>query len=189
MPMNEIRFLSKNKFKIEEVSEIMTGSSLTVIPINRKISEIQSNDVEELLHDKCMKAFKMIGKPLFVEHTGLEISALNGFPSGLTQLFWDTVKADKLSAMIGYQKDNKVVAKTHIGYCDGKKIHFFSGEISGIIPKKPRGSRDFQWDCVFQPDGHALTFSEMSSTQKNAISMRKLALEKLRSHLEAEYAS
>ena len=109
MPMNEIRFLSKNKFKIEEVSEIMTGSSLNVIPINRKISEIQSNDVEELLHDKCMKAFKIIGKPLFVEHTGLEISALNGFPSGLTQLFWDTVKADKLSAMIGYQEDLSLI--------------------------------------------------------------------------------
>jgi len=188
MQMNEIRFLSKNEFKIAEVGQIMAGSSITVITINRKISEIQSNDVEELLHDKCMKAFKMIGKPLFVEHTGLEISALNGFPSGLTQLFWDMVMADKLAAMIGTQKDNKVIAKTHIGYCDGKKIHFFSGEVSGVIPKEPRGNRDFQWDCVFQPCGFEQTFAEMNSAQKNAISMRKLALEKLKLHLEDEHA-
>jgi len=184
--MREIRFLSKNNFKIEEVSEILFASSIRVVPVHRDISEIQSNDVKELLHDKCMKAFAMIGKPMFVEHTGLEISALNGFPSGLTQLFWDTVQADKITEMIGGQTDNKVIAKTNIGYCDGKKIHFFSGEISGIITPTPRGNRDFQWDCVFQPDGHSKTFSEMDASEKNSISMRKLALEKLMAHLENE---
>jgi len=187
--MNEIRFLSNNKFKIAEVSQIMSASSIDVIPISRRIAEIQSDNVKELLHDKCMKAFQMIGKPIFVEHTGLEISALNGFPSGLTQLFWDAIQADKLSEIIGYQKDNKVIAKTNIGYCDGRKIHFFSGEVSGVIPKKPRGSRDFQWDCAFMPDGFDQTFAEMGPVKKNAISMRKIALGKLREHLENNYAS
>lgn len=182
--MREVRFISKNEHKISEVSEILDSPSIRVIPVNLEISEIQSNDVKELLHDKCLKAFKVIGKPLFVEHTGLEISILNGFPSGLTQLFWDAVEADKMTSLFGSQDDNKVIAKTHIGYCDGKKIYFFTGEIAGTIPKEPRGGRDFQWDCVFEPEGFDKTFAEMEAVEKNAISMRKIALENLRAHLE-----
>ena len=36
---------------------------------------------------------------MFVEHTGLFIEALNGFPGGLTQLFWDTVGAERVAAL------------------------------------------------------------------------------------------
>ena len=49
-----------------------------------------------------------------------------------------------------------------------------------------RGNRDFQWDCVFQPDTYDKTFAEMGE-QKNTISMRKIALEKLRNYLEESY--
>ena len=182
--MKEIRFLSFNQKKIDEVTAIMAASSIKVIPTKQRIAEIQSDDVNALLRDKCMKAYKIAGRPIFVEHTGLEISYLNQFPKGLTQLFWDTLEADKIADLIGKQKDNKVTAITNIGYCDGKKIHFFSGAVSGIIPPAPKGPREFQWDCVFQPDGYSKTFAEMDATEKNKISMRMLALRAFRKYLE-----
>jgi len=178
----EIRFVSRNQFKIEETKEIMLGSGIDIIPFNRKIEELQTLDVQSLVKDKLMKAFSLIGRPLFVEHTGLYIKYLNEFPAGLTQIFWDSLEADKFAELIGNLPDTTVLAKTTIGYCDGKQIYYFEGEVSGNIVNTPRGSRNFQWDCVFLPSGGRQTFAEMG-TAKNDISMRKQALEKFKKFL------
>jgi XTP/dITP diphosphohydrolase len=178
----EIRFVSRNQFKIDETKEIMLGSGIDIIPFNRKIEELQTLDVKSLVKDKLMKAFSLIGRPLFVEHTGLYIKYLNGFPAGLTQIFWDSLEADKFSELVGNLPDTTVLAKTIIGYCDGKQIYYFEGEVNGNIVNIPKGSRDFQWDCVFCPLGHSQTFAEMGLA-KNDISMRKQALENFKKFL------
>ena len=38
----------------------------------------------------------------------------------------------------------------------------------------------FGWDVIFIPEGHERTYAEMSSQEKNAISHRKRALDKLK---------
>jgi XTP/dITP diphosphohydrolase len=78
-----------------------------------------------------------------------------------------------------------VTAKTWIGYCDGRRIYQFEGEIRGRIASQPRGDRSFQWDCVFVPDGYEETFAEMGE-RKNQISMRRIALDRLAAHLKGE---
>ncbi len=179
----EIRFVSGNQFKIDETKEIMKGSGHTIIPFDKKIEELQTLDVTNLVKDKLLKAFNFIGRPLFVEHTGLYIKYLNDFPGGLTQIFWDRLNADKFAELVGNLPDTTVVAITTIGYCDGMKIHYFKGEVKGNIVNSPRGNRDFQWDCVFLPEGESRTFAEMGAA-KNEISMRKQALEKLKTFLQ-----
>lgn len=178
----EIRFISCNKFKIGEAREILTPMGINVIPIDKKIEELQTQDSHRLVKDKVLKAFVDIGRPLFVEHTGLYLAYLNQFPGGLTQIFWDTLQADKFSELFGHTPDIMVVAKTIVGYCDGLKVHFFEGEISGAISAKPRGNRDFQWDCVFIPQGYDKTFAELGAL-KNQMSMRRIALDKLANYL------
>lgn len=173
-----IRFLSSNSEKIQEVTRILKPAGIEAIPIDHKIEEIQSLDVEALLRDKAIQAFRYLGRPVFVEHTGLYTDELNNFPAGLTQIFWDTLKADKVTKLFDRLGNQRVTAKTHIGYVDAKLIHTFEGSISGCFSDKPRGSRKFQWDCVFIPDGKTQTFAEMGTDQKNKISMRKLALDK-----------
>ena len=177
-----IRFISANSFKIAEVRKILEPVGVNITPVELDIRELQTNDVNELVRDKCLKAFHKVKRPLFVEHTGLEIEALNGFPSGLTQLFWDTIKADRVSQLFGCGTNTKVVAKTTICFCDGKKLHIFDGSVDGFISHAPRGSRLFQWDCVFIPSGYEQTFAEMGE-RKNEISMRRLALEKFGDYL------
>ena len=66
-----------------------------------KIEELRTEDLRLLVSDKLLRAFKMIGKPVFVEHTGLFIRSLNGFPGGLTQTFWDKLQAAGFSELIG----------------------------------------------------------------------------------------
>lgn len=181
----EIRMVSSNPEKIKETEEILKGSKINLIPVNFKIEELQTDDVNRLIRDKILIAFKKIGKPVFVEHTGLYIDYLNGFPGGLTQIFWDTLKEDKFAKIVGGFPDTKLTAKTRIAFCDGKQLYFFEGEVRGTVPKTPRGPRAFQWDCVFIPDGENETFAEMGSTRKNLISMRKNAFDEFKKYIDS----
>jgi XTP/dITP diphosphohydrolase len=178
-----VRFLSGNQHKIREAEAILASVGVTVVPINMRLEELQTPDASAIVRDKAIKAFHKTGHPLFVEQTGLFIDVLNGFPGGLTQVFWDTLRADRVSELFGQGKNTGVTAKTIVGYCDGKTIRQFSGEIKGKIAPEPRGDRAFQWDCVFIPDGSSQTFSEMGE-RKNDISMRSIALKHLAKHLE-----
>jgi len=180
----KIRFLSGNKHKLEEVRKILEPAGVEVLAVREKIEELQTEDVERLVRDKLSKAFALIGRPLFVEHTGLYLAGMNGLPAGLTQIFWDKLEADKFTALVQGLGDASVTAKTVLGYCDGRQIHIFSGEIHGMVSATPAGPRDFQWDCVFVPNGHTETFAEMGD-RKNVISMRRRALDSFAEFLNA----
>lgn len=176
--------MSGNAHKIAEVQRILTPVGVEVVPVSRKIEELQTEDVEKLVRDKLTKAFEAIGRPLFVEHTGLYLSGLNGLPAGLTEIFWNRLEADRFADLVAGLGDAKVTAKTILGYCDGHKIHLFEGSIEGVVPLAPAGSRDFQWDCVFVPNGSTQTFAEMG-TAKDDISMRRRALDSFAAHIKS----
>jgi XTP/dITP diphosphohydrolase len=175
-----LRFLSSNPNKIAEARAILSPGGFELISVERKLDEIQSGDVEFLVRDKCIKAFRLIGRPVFVEHTGLYIEALNGFPGGLTQVFWDTLGAERVSKLFG-REDGAAVARTRIGYCDGRCVHQFEGEVSGSLASEPRGDPS-QWDCVFIPEGSDETLAEMGE-RKNEVSMRRKALDQFAAYL------
>ena len=180
-----IRFISKNEHKHKEAVSILSDAGVDVSMVTLRIDEIQSESIEHIVHDKVTKAFRQIGRPLFVEQTGLYLSQLHGLPGGLTQVFWDSLQANRFCELFGTGKDTAVIAKTVIGFTNGRLVHLFEGEVSGTIVAEPRGSRDFQWDCVFQPNGFDQTFAEMGDT-KNKISMRRKALDELAKHLRGD---
>lgn len=183
-----IRFMSGNEHKITEVKRILAPVGVDIVPVSRKIEELQTEDVESLVRDKLTKAFEAIGRPLFVEHTGLYLSGLNGLPAGLTQIFWDRLQADRFANLVAGLGDAKVTAKTVLGYCDGHKIHLFEGAIDGTVPRMPAGPPDFQWDCVFVPNGSTQTFAEMGAAKDN-ISMRRKALDLFAAHIKSARGS
>ncbi len=180
-----IRFLSKNENKINEAKTILEPLGAKIVPISFPINELQTLDVKAIVRDKALRAFAKIGHEIFVEQTCLYIDALNGFPGGLTQPFWDTLKADRFCELFGQGENCGLTAKTWIGYCDGQRIHHFEGEIRGAVSRAPRGDPTFQWDCVFVPDGHEMTFAEMGE-KKNEISMRRIALNAFADHLRGK---
>jgi len=59
----------------------------------------------------------------------------------------------------------------------------FEGTVNGRIIKEKRGTGGFGYDPVFVPDGYNLTFAEMSLAEKNKISHRARAFEKLKEFL------
>ncbi|MGH7961387.1 MAG: non-canonical purine NTP pyrophosphatase, partial [Candidatus Binatia bacterium] len=70
---------------------------------------------------------------------------------------------------------------TLFGYYDGTSLRVFPGVAAGIVPEVPRGTNGFGWDAIFQPVGSDRTFAEMTAEEKDHFSMRRLALEQLRS--------
>lgn len=179
----KIRFLSSNEFKIGETKKMFEDSNIEIVPLKIKIEELQTSDEKKLVKDKLLKAFKKIGKPLFVEHTGLYLKKLNYMPGGLTQIFWDSLGHDNFSSIYGNLDNTNATAKTLIGYCDGLNLYFFEGEINGKISNTPKGSTEFQWDCIFIPEGYTQTFAELGE-KKNEISMRKKAIVEFINFLE-----
>lgn len=181
----DIRFVTKNPHKAEEVEAILGDIGVSIVHAPLKIHEIQTEDIQDIVRDKVLKAFNSIGRPVFIEHTGLYIDSLQGFPGGLTQVFWDKLKADNFSSLLGGLDNTSLTARTVIAYCDAKKIHTFEGAVKGNISPEPRGDRAFQWDCVFIPNGYDKTFAELGA-KKNEISMRKIAFDRFREFLQEE---
>ncbi|MEM1654463.1 MAG: non-canonical purine NTP pyrophosphatase, partial [Thermoplasmata archaeon] len=70
-----------------------------------------------------------------------------------------------------------------IGFFDGKDFHFFEGVLNGQISLEEKGKNGFGYDPIFVPNGKNKTLAEMDISEKNAISHRKNALDKMIDYL------
>jgi len=174
-------FATKNINKLREVNEIL-GHSLKQIVV--ELYEPQGLDVAEIIHEKAEDAFRKTGKFVLVEDTSLEFSAWNGLPGALIKWFLETVGNEGLLKMFAGVENRRAVAKTAVGFFDGSKAHVFVGKIEGTISKTIRGSSGFGWDPIFIPDGFDKSFAEMTSEEKNVVSMRRHALENMKVSLK-----
>lgn len=173
-------FATKNENKLHEASEIL-GQNLEQISI--ELFEPQGVDVEAVVREKAEDAFHETGKFVLVEDTSLEFVAWNGLPGALIKWFLQTVGNEGILHMLAGETNRKAVAKTAVGFFDGTRSHIFLGEIRGTVSEEVRGSGGFGWDPIFVPDGSSKSFAEMTPTEKNSISMRKIALERMKTEL------
>lgn len=170
----KIRFVSSDENVIQEVCALLAPSELTVVPCCIPLNEPHTGDPYRLVGDQLLSAFKLIGKPVFIEHTGLEVRSLNDFPAGLTRLFWEKLLKDRFAHFIGRLEDPSTRMRTVIGYCDGRKRHYFEGLLDGRIAPEPAGTSG-DWSSVFIPEGTAQTLAQYSgpgapySTRKQAL--------------------
>lgn len=176
-----IYFITSNENKVKEAEAIL-GRKLSKIAL--EIDEIQEIEVEKVVKDKARKAYLKTKNPVLVEDTAFYLEAWNGFPGALIKWLLKTVGNKGICKLMEKEKNRNVTAKTCFCLCDGKKFNIFTGELKGKIPAKPKGETGFGWDPIFIPQGYKKSFAEMSREEKNQISMRKLALEKLKKFLK-----
>ena len=170
-------FATGNINKLREVNGIL-GKDLQ--QINIELFESQGVDVVEVIKEKAKDAFHKTGKLVLVEDTSLEFFAWGGLPGALVKWFLGAVGNVGLLKMLQNETNRQAIAKTAIGFYDGTKCHVFLGEIRGEIAKEVRGDGGFGWDPIFIPEGHTKSFAEMSPEEKNAVSMRRLAVVQLK---------
>lgn len=188
LSMTEIVFATHNAKKSKELKEILYLSGYKVLDLNdiEHYDEIEEagNTLEENALIKATYLFQKTNKPSFGEDSGLEIQALGHAPGVFSARYAGPEKNDlanikKLLENLTNIKNRSARFRTVIAYVDGCQKLIFEGIVSGTILHECRGENGFGYDPVFVPEGSEFTFAEMGSAEKNKISHRAIALEKM----------
>lgn len=172
-------FITGNQHKLAEVQSVLPQ----VQQLDIDLPELQEINPEAIVRAKLQEALKYHQGPCMVEDTGLYIECLGGLPGPLIKWFIKGLGTQGLAKLVAKYPNTRAVAKTYIWYAENPDdIHIFEGSIEGNIVAMKKESA-FGWDPIFQPTGHERTFAEMSWEEKNAISMRRRAVEALKTFL------
>lgn len=180
-------FATHNINKLNEIQALMpkgiTLLSLDEIGCHEDIEE-NASTIEGNAIIKAEYIYKKYGYDVFADDTGLEVEALYGAPGVYSARYAGEPKNDAnnvalLLKNLENQTHRKARFKTVIAYIKQGKLHTFEGIAKGEITQKPKGNQGFGYDPVFQPEGLHQTFAQLSAKEKNAISHRGKAFQKL----------
>lgn len=186
--MEEIILATNNKGKIKELQEILKEYKLVSLKdagINIEVVE-DKNTFEENALKKAMEICKMTNRICIADDSGLCIEILDGFPGAKTARFLgeNATQEERNSYILNKMKEiekekrkAKVVTCIAVAKPNGDN-KVYEGILEGYISDKKRGKNGFGFDEIFQiEDGR--TLAELSDEEKNKISSRRKALEKL----------
>lgn len=192
----KIVIASRNKKKVAEIERITSGLPIEVLsladyPDCPDVVEDQ-NTFEGNAVKKAVEIMQFTGLAALSDDSGLEVEALGGAPGVYSARYAgeptdDKKNCEKLLSALKHVPDEKRSARfvccMALALPDGR-VNTFFGYVNGRISRQPRGSSGFGYDPVFIPDGFGQTFAEMSPEQKDALSHRGKALEKLSKFLQ-----
>ena len=188
----ELIIASQNQNKLVEFKKILGDKinlfSLSDIGLNQEIPENEKTIKKNAMF-KAKFVNTQTGKNVFADDTGLEIDSLNGEPGVYSARYSGVEKnSDKNIELVLTKLKNKTNRnarfKTVISLIiDGKSVNF-EGVVEGKITEEKRGSNGFGYDPIFQPNGYSSTFGEMSLKEKNKISHRSIAINKMVQYLK-----
>ncbi|MFL2654243.1 MAG: RdgB/HAM1 family non-canonical purine NTP pyrophosphatase [Alphaproteobacteria bacterium] len=187
---DQLVIASHNLGKIDEITELMAPLGITV----RNSKELQ---LPEPIEDgltfienatiKAISASNNTGLPALSDDSGLSINALSGAP-GIYSARWaetnngrdfnvamerihnELIKHDDLTAQF--------TCALALSWPDGH-IETFEGILNGKIIWPPRGTKGFGYDPIFQKLGDSRTFGEIEPMEKQNISHRAIAFNKM----------
>lgn len=188
----EFVFATNNQHKLKELQSILGERirllSLKDIGCEEDIPEEQAT-LEGNARQKSFYVYEKYGYSCFADDTGLEIEALNGEPGVYSARYAGAEKnpganMDKVLKKLANETNRKAHFRTVVSLVINGEEKQFDGIVEGKILTEKRGSGGFGYDPVFQPDGFNLTFAEMNLNEKNSVSHRGRAVEKLVKYLQ-----
>lgn len=185
--MKELVFATNNAHKLEEVRR-MVGDRFLI----RSLADIGCHDdipetADTLAGNALIKARwvkEKYGYDCFADDTGLMVDALGGAPGVYTARFAgehctpDDNVTRLLQVMEG-KTDRRARFSTVIALILDGREQIMEGTVEGEISDSRRGNDGFGYDPVFIPEDTGLTFAQMGSDAKNAISHRGHAIARL----------
>ena len=189
--MTDLLLASSNENKKREFNQILKKVGFNVITpddINLDISGIVE-DAETFKGNAFIKADylrKKTSLPVIADDSGLVVDVLSGEPGVYSARYAGPDKNNEdnirklLKNLEGVEQDKRTahfVCALCMLFPNGEKIEV-QGEVSGKITFEKRGESGFGYDPVFLYEDNK-TFAQMSSDEKNEISHRKVALNKL----------
>lgn len=185
--MKTLVFATNNLHKLEEVRDILGGSfriaSLKEIECTDDIPET-ADTLEGNALQKARYVKDKFGYDCFADDTGLEVEALGGAPGVFSARYAglghdSEANMRKLLKELEGKTNRQAQFRTVVALILEGREYTFEGIVRGTILTERRGTAGFGYDPVFVPEGYAETFAEMGSEEKNRISHRARAVQKL----------
>lgn len=189
--MKKIVVATNNQEKLKEIKEILKNYELLSLKdIN---CEIEVEEDQETFEGNSKKKAKEIGElinmPCIADDSGLCIETLNGWPGVNTDRFLgeEATPIQRNKAILEKMKDLKEEERRAkvvcvMTYYESGKVIMARGEVEGKIALESRGENGFGFDSIFELEG-GKTYAELTKKEKNGISHRRKALEKLEKQL------
>ena len=187
----KIIFATNNPHKLEEIKAAIPEYEIVGLRefgINEDIPET-GKTLKENARIKAQYIYQKFGKNCFADDTGLEVDALKGAPGVYSARYAGNHCSyqdnnTKLLFELSDEKNRNAQFKTVICLIVDGQEYFFEGVCKGSILTEYHGEKGFGYDPLFQPLGYKLSFAQMSTIEKNAISHRGLATQKLVNYLK-----
>ena len=180
-------FATNNLNKLKEVQEMLPSSiellSLKDINCFDEIEETETT-LEGNAHLKADYITKKFGFNCFADDTGLEVESLDGKPGVYSARFAGEPSNSennmhKLLVDLETKTNRKAQFRTAVSLNINEKKFLFEGICTGEILTKKQGEKGFGYDPIFKPEGFNQSFAKMTSEEKNKISHRGIAVQKL----------
>ena len=184
--MTQLILATHNDHKAKEFRDILPQYSVQTLADLGHDDEIKetATSLEGNSFIKAETVFKRYGHVVISDDSGLEVDALNGAPGVYSARYAgeprnDQRNTEKLLDELQGASNRKAQFRTVITLMNTENSFQFEGIVKGTIAKSPRGEAGFGYDPVFIPEGVQQTFAELADNEKNKISHRANAIEKL----------
>lgn len=187
----KVVFATKNRGKVKEAQEKLKEFGIEVVPVDQ-VAQIEAPEETgktfcENAYQKATYYAEKLGMPVIAEDSGLEVEALNGKPGVYSSRFAGEKATDE-------ENNRKLIEELQKRGLDSSPARYVSfvflafperygiwseGEVRGKVITEPRGTGGFGYDPLFIPEGYSKTMAELPLNEKNRISHRGKALEKL----------
>ncbi|MBL0941283.1 MAG: RdgB/HAM1 family non-canonical purine NTP pyrophosphatase [Alphaproteobacteria bacterium] len=184
----EIVLATHNRGKIKEFDSALTPLGVKLLFVSdTRIDEVEETGASFIENAvlKAAAASRLTNKPALADDSGLIIPALNGHP-GINSKRWAescggfTAAFTKLESLLKSVPDKSAYFECALALYGPEGLNkVFVGKIHGNLTFPPRGLNGFGYDSIFMPEGFTQTFGEMDAQQKQTISHRANAIEKL----------
>jgi XTP/dITP diphosphohydrolase len=183
----ELCFATNNKHKLEEV-RFAVGGKFSILSLGDIHCFEELPETRDTLEDNALQkaeyVFHKYNVPCFADDSGLEVEILNGAPGVYSARYAGPQRnhddnIDLLLKNLTGQTNRSAKFRTVIALLGFNGKHLFDGSVDGQIIDVRKGSEGFGYDPVFVPNGYSQTFAEMSLAEKNTLSHRAMAVQKL----------
>lgn len=185
-------FATNNAHKLEELRAIL-GEGIEMLILKDIGCEADIPETAATLEgNAALKAeyiYRHYGLDCFADDTGLEVEALGGAPGVYSARYAGGDGHDSEANMrrllreLEGVENRKAQFRTVICLIEGGEERLFEGIVRGSITERKQGTSGFGYDPVFRPEGYDETFAEMGSDEKNRISHRARAVQRLVEYL------
>lgn len=188
----KIVFATNNAHKLDEVRQVV-GEKFKIVSLRECgiVEDIPENEptLEGNALAKARYIYERTGFNCFADDTGLEVDALGGEPGVRSARYATDGHDDEANKRLLLERlqgvENRAAQfRTAVALILGGKEYLFEGIVRGEIALEQHGEGGFGYDPLFFPEGGDLTFAQMSSKEKNAISHRGRAVRKLAEFLQ-----